>query len=177
MMKMKKALMGTMLAGAVVVGAGFGAGTFSDFTSKASSNGNKIETGNLLITSTGSETFSATNKAPGYSETKTFRINNEGSLAAKDLTADATVTVKDKDGNAVTDLAPYSEFKFSVGGHTVSLPGLEAAIEAAVASAPDLAAGGHYQAPVKVELTRAAGNEYQNLDVQVDVVVSAKAYE
>lgn len=174
-MKMKKALMGTMLAGAVVVGAGFGAGTFSDFTSEASSNGNKIETGTLNLTAS-QDTFNATNKAPGYSETKTFQIKNEGSLAAKDLEADVTLTVT-KGGVPVADLAAYPEFKITIANQPVSLANLEDAVESAVASAPDLAANGTYSVPVKVELTRAAGNDYQDLDVNVDVTVSAKAYE
>ncbi|MED2971261.1 TasA family protein [Fictibacillus sp. B-59209] len=176
MNKTKKVLLGTMLAGAVTVGAGFGTGTFSDFVDSASSTGNKIETGKLDISLTG-QTFSATNKAPGYKESQTFTISNDGTLDAKDLKAVATVTVK-KDGAAVTDLSPYGDFQVSFAGHTVPLKDVKSTIENNVGGT--LARGAHQDIPVQMELVRKPGvnqNEYQNLSVEVSVEVSAAAYE
>ncbi|WP_062233260.1 TasA family protein [Fictibacillus sp. FJAT-27399] len=174
MNKTKKVLLGTMLAGAVTIGAGFGSGTFSDFTSTAKSENNKIETGNLALESSGT-LFSATKKAPGYTETKDYTIHNAGSLTAKDLSADVTVSVT-KDGVAVTDLTAFPEFKVTIDGQPKTLDQLESYIESKV-NGQSLNANDTYTLPVKVELTHAADNTYQNLSVNVSVAVSAKAYE
>lgn len=177
MMKMKKALMGTMLAGAVVVGAGWGAGTFSDFTSSASVNDNKIEAGTLSLEATG-QAFNATNVAPGFEESRTFEVKNTGSLDAKNIRATVTVSLKDKNDNPITNLGAYNNFQFVLDGNTVTLAQLKPAIENYLA-AQDLTLGDgeKLELPVTVKLLRAADDTYQGLKVNVGVTVSAKAYQ
>lgn len=80
----KKALAGTALAGAVIIGAGASTGTFSDFFAESASTGNSIETGTLKLEGTTGALFAATNLQPGSEVAgQTLTITNAGTLPGK----------------------------------------------------------------------------------------------
>ncbi|UKS64965.1 hypothetical protein [Rossellomorea marisflavi] len=115
-MKMKKALIGTMMAGALVIGAGASTGTYSDFFSEASSAGNKIELGTLKLAEVGplgalisGEQFN--NLKPGSKEYgQAISIANVGSLPGKISVELKNFSIKDKDGNVI-DSSKYGLYQ------------------------------------------------------------------
>ncbi|WJV19364.1 TasA family protein [Rossellomorea marisflavi] len=112
-MKMKKALIGTMMAGALVIGAGASTGTYSDFFSEANSAGNKIQLGTLKLSQTGNvdALFDADNLKPGSVVNGTvFKVGNTGSLPGK-LSVDVENFVfTDSKGQAVKE-SDYGKYK------------------------------------------------------------------
>ena len=82
---MKRTLMGTALAGAVIIGAGAGVGTFSDFTDTAASTGNTITTGTLSLgDNSGNALLNLQNLKPGDKQDgQDIVIKNVGSLDGK----------------------------------------------------------------------------------------------
>lgn len=113
-MKMKKALIGTMMAGALVIGAGASTGTYSDFFSEANSAGNTIELGTLKLAQTGNvgALLEGRNLKPGSEvDGRTITVKNDGSLAGKLSVKVDNYSLKNGEDQNITDLSQYNDIK------------------------------------------------------------------
>lgn len=111
---MKKALIGTMMAGALVIGAGASTGTYSDFFSEANSAGNKIELGTLKLAQTGNvgPLLEGVNLKPGsVVEGNTITVKNDGSLDGKLSVRVDSYSLQNGEGQNITDLSQYNDIK------------------------------------------------------------------
>ncbi|WP_370296592.1 TasA family protein [Rossellomorea marisflavi] len=183
-MKMKKALIGTMMAGALVIGAGASTGTYSDFFSEANSAGNKIELGTLQLKETGNlnQLLEATNLQPGAPEAigKATVIENVGSLKGILSVHVDGYSIKDKDDQPInpSDLSAYSDIKVGLYVNGVrkdpvsisELPRLYANLNAELAKTP-LAKGTSYTIKPYVTVDKKSGsqNHLQGLKFSGDI--------
>lgn len=130
MNKMKKALLGTALAGAVVVGAS--AGTYAWFNAEYT-NGGSITNHTLTLTdgdgdkgtevyealnfggAVGSAGEDATKLAPGRTVSDSFSIENSGTMN-QILRANLDIMLKDASGNVMTPNSVKGEYTITASG-------------------------------------------------------------
>jgi hypothetical protein len=180
---MKKALMGTMMAGALIIGAGASTGTYSDFFSSASSTGNQIELGTLELSQTGElgALVNTTNLKPGSSVDGTgVTVGNTGSLSGVLSASLTNFGLVDGDGNAIAaaDYGNYSDIKvgLKVNGHSIGevsvteLPGLVSQLNTYLQGYA-LASGEEYSITPTVKINRTSGdqNHLQGVNVSGDI--------
>ncbi|TYS52506.1 hypothetical protein FZC83_16895 [Rossellomorea marisflavi] len=168
-MKMKKALIGTMMAGALVIGAGASTGTYSDFFSEASSSGNKIELGTLKLQQTGDvgALLNGENLKPGsVVEGQSITVKNNGTLDGKLSVNVDSYILKDGNENNISDLSKYNDIKVGlyVNGSSIGevpigqLPALYDQANAYLAG-QTLAAGQSYTIKPVVKVSRVNGDQ------------------
>ena len=126
---MKRTLMGTALAGAVIIGAGAGVGTFSDFSDTAASKNNVINTGTLKLggNSTGDRAlFDFSNLQPGDKRNgQEIRISNNGTLPGKlnfDLSSLALNAQNNPSDEDLKDIQITLSIQHNGKSHKVQLP-------------------------------------------------------
>lgn len=195
MKNVKKALIGTALAGTLVFGAGYG--TYSWFTDDVSAEG-EITNHTLDLNIDKTTLFDNEKFAPGLSKTETVVFTNNGSMDQK-LHAGLNLTLK-KDGTAINlSKAPY---KYSAKvtridgsgapvGNVINLGPVNGdRLDTIFAGDnwypdnvtthpyPTLAAGHSIKVEIKVELDGAtAGNDYQGLTMLNEFEVEAEQIE
>ncbi|MCM3707661.1 MULTISPECIES: CalY family protein [Cytobacillus] len=191
MKKMKKALLGTALAGTLVIGAG--AGTYSWFNADYKVSG-EITNHTLSINKSlsATETLSFGKLAPSQTKSDTFSFRNTGSMD-QILRAGLNFQLKDKDGNAIS--APSKDkyivtatVKFKRGTQEWNfgpVSGNAQAIDQYLAGNtwfpddsgaenPVFKPGDKVEVKLDVKLHESAGNEYQGLKLYGELEIDAR---
>lgn len=166
---MKKALIGTALAGTLVASAGFG--TYSWFTAETTAKGD-IQNYTLQLDNTKAKLFDSKKLAPGRTVSDEFTITNSGELEQKlrgqfKLSASkgvdfsnyiVTVKATYKDKNGVSHPGTVS----GNGNQAINLAGKWLPTPNGVG---ELKSGESVTFKVDVKLAEKAGNEYQGVTV------------
>lgn len=163
-----------VLGSAAVVGAasaGAGAGTFAYFSDDESVNDNTIGAGTLELDvgdgSGGSFSYGFSEIAPGQSATVSATIENTGTIDAGEVIVSTTTDIGSDSENLATQLN-ITEIRWN--GSAISSP--PATVEALTSNnlelTPAPTSGSSIDLEVDVTFDSGAGNDYQDVSVDVD---------
>jgi spore coat-associated protein N len=191
MKKVKKALLGSVIAGTLVAGAG--AGTYAWFNADYKASGtitNHTLTINNSTTATETLDFGNEMLAPGRTVNDSFSFKNTGTLD-QILRAGLDFQLKDASGNAISvpDKSKYlvtATVHFTRGGTTYNIGPVSGDAQSidqylagntwfpSAAGAGTFLPGDEVKVDVAVKLLETAGNEYQGKKLYGEVEIQAK---